>query len=351
VYKRQNLDGKSCSNFDDYTGGFLTCASDCEYDLTQCTALVEPTCGDDIINQITEDCDLTDLDGKTCQTFGYEGGILGCDANCGFDTSFCTNPLPKYCGNGVIESPNDGNIFEECDSFNLGGKSCSNFDDYNDLGTLKCTSDCELDFSECIREPIPICGDDLINQMLEDCDGTDLRGLDCSYFGYTSGTVSCNADCTFNTNLCSGMIDPGKSCGDGTINRVEEECDINDVGGMICNDFDDYTGGTLGCTSTCQYDFEGCTGTMPACNDGVVNTIDEICDGEDLMGVTCEDLGYASGTLACNSYCDGYIVNSCYSAPYCGDAIKNRVEEECDGLDLGGQVCDCLLYTSPSPRD
>jgi MYXO-CTERM domain-containing protein len=39
------------------------------------------------------------------------------------------------------------------------------------------------------------------------------------------------------------------------------------------------------------------------CGDGVVLNPPEECDGDDLAGTTCEDLGWGPGTLTCNSLC------------------------------------------------
>jgi len=47
-----------------------------------------PQCGDDTINVPGEECDGTDLAGKTCTTFGMVDGMLAC-SGCVFDTSAC----------------------------------------------------------------------------------------------------------------------------------------------------------------------------------------------------------------------------------------------------------------------
>lgn len=43
--------------------------------------------------------------------------------------------------------------------------------------------------------------------------------------------------------------------------------------------------------------------TDSPCGDGVLLNPPEECDGEELDGVTCEDLGWGPGTLTCNSAC------------------------------------------------
>ena len=45
------------------------------------------------------------------------------------------------------------------------------------------------------------CGNGVIDSG-EDCDGANLNGQTCMSRGYVSGTLTCNADCTFNTSNC-----------------------------------------------------------------------------------------------------------------------------------------------------
>ncbi len=48
-------------------------------------------CGNGI-QEGSEQCDGSDLNGQTCQSQGYSGGTLACTASCTFNTSGCTNP-------------------------------------------------------------------------------------------------------------------------------------------------------------------------------------------------------------------------------------------------------------------
>ena len=57
-------------------------------------------CGNNV-REGSEICDGSDLEGKTCQSFGFDGGTLACNPNCdGYNTSGC-----RYyeCGNNVCE--------------------------------------------------------------------------------------------------------------------------------------------------------------------------------------------------------------------------------------------------------
>lgn len=49
---------------------------------------------------------------------------------------------------------------------------------------------------------ITVCGNN-IKETGEQCDGSDLGGATCQSLGYPGGTLSCRADCTFNTSGCT----------------------------------------------------------------------------------------------------------------------------------------------------
>lgn len=55
------------------------------------TSVVVTFCGNEVKEQ-GEDCDVLDFGDATCESLGYGGGILACQANCTFDTSDCTAP-------------------------------------------------------------------------------------------------------------------------------------------------------------------------------------------------------------------------------------------------------------------
>ena len=52
------------------------------------------------------------------------------------------------------------------------------------------------------------------------------------------------------------------SCGDNMINQPGEECDGPDLGGKTCEDVGDYTRGTLSCTAACKFDLTQCSGEI-----------------------------------------------------------------------------------------
>lgn len=99
-------------------------------------------CGNGAVDN-GEDCDGAQLNGKTCANLGqgFDGGTLSCKADCKFDTSACTMPVP--CGNGMIDHG------EDCDGAELGGKTCATLGQGFDGGMLSCKADCKLDTSAC----------------------------------------------------------------------------------------------------------------------------------------------------------------------------------------------------------
>ncbi len=48
-----------------------------------------PGCGDSVV-EVGESCDLGNLNGQSCSTLGFTGGVLSCAGSCAFDTSACT---------------------------------------------------------------------------------------------------------------------------------------------------------------------------------------------------------------------------------------------------------------------
>ena len=90
-------------------------------------------------------------------------------------------------------------------------------------------------------------------------------------------------------------------CGNGSIDsEIGESCEGSNLGGETCLNLG-YTGGTLACDDFCQFDAAGCTNYICP-ND--IQEPGEDCDGIDLNSYTCSDLeNFNSGILACNPDC------------------------------------------------
>ena len=305
-----DLNGASCVSRG-YTAGLLLCADNCTFDEVFCNQ-----CGDGNIGG-SEACDGANLGGATCESQGFAGGTLAC-AGCGLDTSGCT-----LCGNGVRD------LSETCDGGDLGGTSCEMLGFTG--GTLACQTGCLFDTSACVGTPVAVCGDGVATSD-EACDNSDLNGGSCSSLGFVSGTVSCNSDCTFNTDGCS-------RCGDGNLD-AGEQCDGSVPGGVTCNT-EGFVGGTLGCNADCTLDRTACT----LCGNGTLDE-GEACDGTDFGAASCGSLGLGEGELVCLAGCT-IDTTACAPVPTdrCGDGVATG-DEACDGSDLLGLTCEVIGFAS-----
>ncbi|MFC1482174.1 right-handed parallel beta-helix repeat-containing protein [Myxococcota bacterium] len=124
-------------------------------------------------------------------------------------------------------------------------------------------------------------------------------------------------------------------CGDGERNG-EEICDGEDLAGLTCIDLG-HLGGDLGCASDCLgYDLTGCYDTL--CGNGTVDEGEE-CDGDDLAGQTCATLGHLGGDLACAADCLEFDSTSCFDV---------QCEE---GFQSDGAKCIPIFDDCPEPDE
>jgi len=132
-------DGCSATCTGEFVCGDLFCdvahGEQCQYCPGDCC----PNCGNGLLDP-SEECDTTNLDGETCASQCLTGGVLACTAWCTFDTSGCTGPGP-VCSNGVAECT------EQCDTNDFRGATCNSLG--YDGGTLACDASCHLDVSGC----------------------------------------------------------------------------------------------------------------------------------------------------------------------------------------------------------
>lgn len=99
----------------------------------------DPVCGDSV-KAGDEACDGADLADQTCESLGFPGGTLACDAACAFDLAGCDPVLT--CGNGQLDAN------EECDA--VPTTTCVDLGFLS--GDLVCTN-CLHDTSGCVDLP------------------------------------------------------------------------------------------------------------------------------------------------------------------------------------------------------
>jgi len=194
-------------------------------------------------------------------------------------------PDPE-CGNNVIDAG------EACDGSNLDGRDCKYFGHYYP-DELRCHApghigECTFDTSQC-RDPE--CGNDVAEceigeECYEECDGLDVRGVTCADLRHdptVPGVPTCYVaghvyECTLYTSLCH-------TCGDGLcVPEAHEECDGLDLCGATCAEVGGYPERTPGCTERSLPTEPGCELDLCPCGDEI--EIYPTCWGEGL----CDEL-------------------------------------------------------------
>ena len=305
--------------------GSLLCNSTCsDYITTGCSP--KNLCGNGKIDS-SEECDTKTFNGATCASVVGKGstGDLSCDNNCKIVSSACT--AADGCGNNRLDSS------EPCDGAHFADdvKTCAAYNpSLYSAGSLKCASNCSIDTSACTLR----CGNGIIDSG-EECDGTNLGSATCSSLlkKTAEGKLSCTSNCRLDASAC-------QYCGDGVRNQSasnEEECDGSDSLYTGCEDVGAYSGGTLGCTASCEVDVSQCI-KKPYCGDGSINAAGEVCDSSDFNGKTCSSvLGVkATGSLRCMKSCTKIDDAECVAVDGCTPGAERC--EEVDSV-LQYQLC------------
>ena len=377
-----------------------------DHDGCSAACVVEGFCGNAVVEP-GEECDdgnYTEGDGCSpeCTTeVGCGNGRLEVGEQCDDDNLYntdgcdalCQDEVPgALCGNGIHElgeGCDDGNT-DNGDGCNVDCKredGCGDgtvqppelCDDGNTINGDGCSDACRVEFvcgndyceSEnyetcylCPADCCPDCGDAVLDEGEECDDGNNVNGDGCDKgCGDEDGTAVCGnglweagEECEDgNTTIHDGcsdtceveyecgdqvcednmgetcercQIDCCPNCGNGVYEPLENEvCDGLDFDGVTCQDFC-YSGGVMGCTAWCTIDLSACTGTLPVCGNDTAEC-GEQCDGADLRGNTCTSLGYDGGSISCQGSCD-------YDFSQCGDPFLS---------------CQEILDNSPSSPD
>lgn len=309
-----------------------------------------PGCGDGVVTG-AEECEPPEL--RNCSDLGAGTGVARCSSiTCRFDMSSCMAPSTPLCAPiGADLSDSCGAALCDCapeataacdascwDTVQCALEQCGGFTDVNcalgclgagrlgalDLSLFMCLSNsdaCTLGGTP--PPPGPVCGNGLVEDG-EECDGNTRA---CADFGLPGGTTYCDpASCRFDLDGCVDTP-PRSDCGDG-IAQDGEPCDGSDLRGLRCADVG-FAGGTLSCDGDCMLDLLGCN----TCGNGARDS-GEACDGRDLGRQDCGSLGFTGGTLACAADCGGFDAGAC---AVCGNGVVEE-GERCDG-DVGGRTC------------
>jgi hypothetical protein len=227
------------------------------------------------------------------------GGMTGSSGTTSIPPVTCAAPTaPDTCGNGKIDPG------ELCDGANLRGMSCTTLDPFYTGGTLACATNCRFDPNKCLHAK---CGNGIVDSG-EDCESQTfyLQQTSCSSVLAGSAAdgalVECDATCHYNFRNCQNA--PAAVCGNGKV-EGQEQCDGLASGPRDCTGWGPYlfTGGLLGCSSSCKLDFAQCTRCDAGrCGDGVVGAGEE-CDGTNIGSHTCFEYSRFFGTPSCNGLC------------------------------------------------
>lgn len=111
-----------------------------------------------------------------------------------------------------------------------------------------------------------------------------------------------------------GSVEDEPQCGDGLDNDGDGRVDLDD----------------FGCTNAVDEDETD----TPRCGDGVINREAEECDGQDLGGQDCRDIGFAGGVLQCAPNCL-FGTAACVVSSQCDNADDDDNDGFVDASDPG----------------
>lgn len=256
--------------------------------------------------------------GESCDQGGgiWAGDGDGCNAQCQVEEGWaCTNPsgpmdaseCAPVCGDGI--KINNTLFLEECDDGNLAsGDGCSGDCKLEICGDGKVIGNEQCDDGK-------ICVDTEDNELISCTSNEDCPELgSCEAFGGDGCSATCTIEpgwhCPNSTGKCKTI------CGDGiTVPSVGETCD----NGMHCQDGAECTEEEFcsdgsqcmprsndGCNYNCEIEF---------CGDGIKNNVNELCDD----GRTCVD----GTSCLSNADCEGKGQGP-------GDGLSLFVDEFCE---------------------
>ena len=141
-------------------------------------------------------------------------------------------------------------------------------------------------------------------------------------------STGCESSGEENNDGFNNSVNNATTCGNGFIEAGEEFCDGVQLDGATCTNLGFEGGGTVTCGENCMFDVSQCYRTN--CGNGVLDPEEE-CDGELFTtdASSCTDFGWYYGDTVCTSEC---TVSDETCAGECGDGVWDPEFEDCDGL-------------------
>ena len=293
-------------------------------------------CGNDVVNA-DEDCDGAFLDGETCLSLGYGGGVVSC-SGCAFNLDGCDEEAS--CGDGLCDATEDcTGCPEDCgvcpllcgDGICSPGETCAGC--AADCGVCCGNDACEPAYGEdCEACPgdCGACSAKCGNGVCDDDESCKDCGLDC---GPCCGNGVCELvygeDCVFCPEDC-GACPPG--CGDGFCGEGESCASCPADCGFCCPD------------GICQTAFGEACGNCPEdCGDCAATCSDGVCQDSE----SCKDCPSDCGACCGDGKCDPTVGEDCLYCPGdcgdcgggCGDGVCGE-DEHCASCSLDcGNCC------------
>ncbi|MBC8071531.1 MAG: hypothetical protein IAG13_24600 [Deltaproteobacteria bacterium] len=410
--------GETCVS-QGHQGGALGCTADCSaFDTTQCSD--DPSCDEDDIGSVVgqhvasgstvgEDHDLDQM----CANGGSVGRVLTWVApaagsyrfdtvGSNYDTSLaiyenCTSweiacnddaadgvldsriVLDLAAGDLLLISINgyQGSVGDWLLNINVdvpGGPCCEPHGSHGCDGGM-CEDDvCALDASCCLAagawdedcralavancpECAGICGNGVVDDVAETCDGFDLLGQSCGTLGFDYGALHCADDCALDSSACADY--EGDCCTDN--GDESPGCEELGCAAIVCDALPECCADSWA-DDCAELASTACAVCNPdACGNNLIDGMDETCDGIDLAGEDCATQGYAFGELACTDEC-AFGLGSCNDVGACieqnlGTALGTAIatgstvgEDEDLAQDCGadGAVDAVLMWTAPA---
>lgn len=143
---------------------------------------------------LAEDCSVDKC--KDSSTLRERGQCVdsSTDAYCSYSE--------KGCGSSSWGCNGDKEEYTEIKCDYLPYASCWN----NKKESNSCANGCNSTTGRCNSAPDQICGNNK-KEGSEECDGSDLDGKGCGFFGYNSGTLRCSS-CEFDKSDCKNIEEP-----------------------------------------------------------------------------------------------------------------------------------------------